>query len=562
MADCYTELEKSGVYIPPEYEDREIVINGMPWRKLKGIYYGDRNNYYKIYDEIEKYKGEEKLQVAMQMYRIACISDLWFILYFVMRIPTANHPFVVKACKDVQFGPPNRTIDLWAREHFKSSIITIAESIHKILRDPEKRIGIFSYSRPAAISFLRAIKFTLESSALLKGCFPDVLYVNPHTEAFKWSESDGIYVRRKSGAKEATVEAYGLLEGMPVGKHYTDRVYDDVETPDMTYTPEITQKLKDMFDMSQNLGTLDGVHRVVGTPYSHEGLLMYLADKKDASNESLYTLRKKPATDDGTPNGQPLLLPESRMVELRTNKSQFYSQQLVDPTPQGTQQMRYEHIKGVWAGDVPPDLYKFMTVDPAGQRKDRVGDSWAILVCGVEPCMNDNGASDLYILDIVCEPLTEVEAIDTVVKMYSRNGRILKIGVEKTGQTTTEIHVANALRAKGKIVSIENGTLEILRPAGRSKESRIVENLNWPLDNGKIHILNSIPNAYKERLRIEMQRFPFWHDDLIDALSYQYDLIKSYRFGKRNPGFTERKKDAWDIAMEADPRPKYSWMYT
>jgi hypothetical protein len=222
---------------------------------------------------------------------------------------------------------------------------------------------------------------------------------------------------------------------------------------------------------------------------------------------------------------------------LRTNPRTFRSQQLLNPTPLGTQRLAFSHIKEVEPKDVPKRLFKFMTVDPAGVRKDkRQGDSWGIVVVGVDPYLDDVGASDLYILDMIIEPMSEAEALSRVVDTYIKSGRVLKLGVEKVGLSTMEIHVTNALRAKGRTVTVESGGMVLLKPAGRAKEQRIEASLAWPLNNGKIHVVSTVPTAYKERLRLEMDKFPFWHDDGLDALAYAYDIIKDYRFGQRDFG--------------------------
>jgi hypothetical protein len=444
-----------------------------------------------------------------------------------------------------------------------TSIITTAHTIQRILKNPEERIAIFSYSKTMAVGILRPIKYLFENSALLKACFPDVLWDDPSKQAPKWSEEIGITVRRRSSARECTLEAHGLIEGMPTGRHYTGRIYDDVETSDLTYTPEIMSRLKETFDLSQALGSVEGWHWVIGTPYHHEGLLMYLKGKT-MNGKPLYNIREKPATLDGTPNGEPVYFTPEHWALLQSSftRQQLFSQYLLNPTPRGTEKLCFDRINLIEPRDIPQRLFRFMTIDPAGVRKDRVGDSWAMYVIGVEPYRDDLGASNIYILDMVCEPMSESEALDAVVAMYLRSGRILKLGIEKVGMMTAEIHIANALRARGKILTIENGGLELLRPAGRAKEERIEKNLMWPLNNGKIHISTAVPAAYRERLRMEMGKFPFWHDDALDALAYIYDLVRNYRFGARPEAEGEKKKrDVWDEAFRKANEPKkHSWM--
>jgi hypothetical protein len=126
--------------------------------------------------------------------------------------------------------------------------------------------------------------------------------------------------------------------------------------------------------------------------------------------------------------------------------------------------------------------------------------------------------------------------------------------VEKAGMSTTEIHVKNALFAKRRIVSIEAGSLHILNPAGRSKQHRIESALLTPLKNGKIHILDSIPYEYRERLCVEMDKFPHFHEDGLDMLSYVYDVIKDCRFGMEENEAAKKaaqeKHDKWNEAFE------------
>jgi hypothetical protein len=469
-----------------------------------------------------------------QLYRHLAQVDPFFFCYFILGIKECNVPFVARASNELEKDDLDRGLYLWSREHYKSTLITTVKVIQKVLNNPEETIAIFSYSKSAAIKLLRPIKRLFEQSTFLKWLFPDILYENPEVEADKWSEEIGLLVKRRSVCREHTIEAHGLIESSPTGSHFSGRVYDDVETLELANSPDLMEKLIEAFDMSDNLGRAGGWHCVVGTTYTHTGLLQNLRERRRLDGSPYYKLSLKPATDDGTPNGKPVLLSQERLDDLRT-KPAFFSQQLLDPTPRTNRPIRYERIKHVPTHQIPQKLWKFMAVDPAGTNKNKHGDSWGIIVAGVRPFRDDVGASDVYILDMLAEQMEVGEAMDKIVRMYKKHGRILKLGVERVASTTFEIHVTKALQAAGISCTLDNGRMEILKPAGRHKHDRIAHNLQWSLDNGKIFMSTGVDAAYKERLRMEMDKFPFWHDDLLDSLAYIYDLFRNYRFGAWTP---------------------------
>ena len=85
-----------------------------------------------------------------------------------------KHQWLLERCKEVEANP-NGHLDLWARDHRKSSIITYAKSIQDILASHgdnplpvwngvEVSIGIFSVTRPLAKQFLAQIKREFETN--------------------------------------------------------------------------------------------------------------------------------------------------------------------------------------------------------------------------------------------------------------------------------------------------------------------------------------------------------------------------------------------------------------
>lgn len=404
---------------------------------------------------------------------------------------------------------------------------------------------------------MRPIKEIFEGSNFLKVLFSDVLYENPQGESPKWSEQDGITVKRKGFYKEASIEAHGLIEGMPTGSHFDHRHYDDVVTADNSESPEVMQLVKERFDVSLFLGTAHGTEIVVGTPYHWADAIQYICNKKYEDGTLVYEISRKPCTDDGTESGKPVWLPEEKIRQWKTDRKSFNAQGLLNPSPDHDRKLDQSLIKIVSKKDLPVNLYKFMIVDGAGEKaklkSGKDADAWAFAVVGIDPNLDELGVSSLYVLDLFIKPSNDTDAYKEIVDMYLRNGRILKIGVEKTGTTTVEVHVSNALRSKGKFISVANGKIEILRPSGREKKQRIEDALEWPLTNGKFNVLDTVDEQSLARLRLEMDKHPNWHDDGCDMIAYVYDLIKTFPFrgyvAERKVANVE-KPDGWEAAFK------------
>ena len=140
-------------------------------------------------------------EVERRDFRRRCRTDLHWLLVHGLHRPDCDNEWVKARCAEVQASPDGH-LDLWAREHYKSTIITFAKTIQDILVDPEVTIGIFSHTRPIAKAFLRQIKQEFETNDTLKGWFPDILWENPQKQSPKWSEDEGIVVKRKDTSKE------------------------------------------------------------------------------------------------------------------------------------------------------------------------------------------------------------------------------------------------------------------------------------------------------------------------------------------------------------------------
>lgn len=525
-----------------------ISINGVPFEPAPGC------NYKYPYEEIVKKIKSGFVDVGTgipwdgkypdtgdpyewSIWRNIIKNDLWFVMYFILK-PwgdeagrlRANSPFVVNACREVEDGPKDLTLDVWSRGHYKSSIITKAETIQFTVCNPESSTGIFSHTRPSAKKFMDSIRAVFQSSGLLRDCFRDVIWADCERDAPLWSE-DGLVLKRSSTRSEPTISAWGLVEGMPTGAHFERLVFDDIVTDDIKNSVDQMEKVKEKFDLAQHLGKEGGHQRVIGTFYHHNDPLVYVRDKKklDGKNPQ-YILRLKPGTDDGTATGKPVMISQDRLDFLKGTLG-FDCQILCNPTPIHSQKLNPDYLNKIEPEFIPKNLFRVMIVDQAGDlaaNKDKTGgDSWAMGVFGVEAVKDAAGQHRVFLEDLWVTPASSSEAIDQGIRMYLRAGIVHKLGVEKVGISTTHQHIADALKAHGRHVEFGDAIWDVgvlLRPAGREKKKFIEDAVAWPLNNGKLFYSTSIQKAYIDRLKLEMTNFPVWHDDVLNIFAYLYDV--------------------------------------
>ncbi|MFA5340556.1 MAG: hypothetical protein WC332_02150 [Clostridia bacterium] len=520
----------------------------------KAIY---RSDYAGIFSEIAAGRLEAK-----SAYRWLCLNDLFFITYFVMENPIMNCPFGVQACDMVQDNDPytGYDVEIWARGHLKSFTMTQGQRVQRILQNPETCSLILSYKKPAADKFVFAIMQTLEKPILIQS-FPDILYERPSTQSPSWSVQNGIIVKRNSTSrKEKTVEGAGLLEGMPTGGHWDDMDYDDVETLDTAGSPDITTDLIDAYEMSKNLGMPDGStrRRIIGTFYSHFGLLCHLRDKKDINGNPLHMVRVIPATDNGEKNGKPIFLAQSALDELKTDTYSFNTQQLCNPTPTAEIKLNFNCLRPIEHQFLPKNRLKFVLIDPAGDddvTKGKNNDKWAIGCLSIEPVMDDLGMSKVFIEDIEYGQMALETAIDTAVDVHLRNGRITGTGIERVGTDTTYDHIIRGLRAKRRRAEIKKserdfGNIVLLSPDGKKKTHRIESSLAYPWNNGMIYYVSHLREDVLMAIKDEADKFPFFHVDILDMISYIYKLIEKMQFNFQLQADEDTEDEDYDFRDE------------
>ncbi len=456
-------------------------------------------NYKHDYNEIFKFIANGRIK-RIPTYRELCKKDLFFLLCFGLGRTDVNDPFVVDCILEAE-AEHYDTLDLWAREHYKSTIFTYGLPIQEVILDSNERIGIFSHTRPIAKGFLREIKHTLELDAPIKKWFPNIFYTNPKKESPKWSEDDGLIVKRDGAAKESTFEAWGLVDGQPISKHYTIRVYDDIVTKDSVTTPEQIKKTLDAYELSQSLGTKDGKKRVLGTHYHFADPYTHLRKKES------YKVRIKPAVDE---NDNPVFLSRERLAELKKEQGPyiFSCQQLLKPVAKEDQTFKMEWLK--FYKHLPGFLNIYILVDPAHEKKPD-----SAYTC--MPVIGIDYMANYFLLDMVWSKIDLHERWIALSDLVERYWPVLGIGYEKYGMQADISYFNLKQQESGKYFNISP-------LGGKTGKPDRIKRLVPIFKQGRFYLPKKLMYDGIDLIKIfieeEYNFFPFCvHFDMLDAIS-------------------------------------------
>jgi hypothetical protein len=475
-----------------------------------------------------------------------CLVDRFFLLTQILKRGDAYRPWVFDRCREVEIAPDGY-IDIWAREHYKSTVITFAGCIQEILRDPEITIGIFSHTKPIAKGFLGQIKRELQSNLDLIELFPHILYENPERDSPSWSLDAGITVKREGNPKEATLEAHGLVDGMPTSKHFRVMVYDDVVTRESVNTPEQIQKTTEAWELADNLGTVGGRKWIIGTRYHYADTYAEII-KRGAARARIY-----PATHDGTLTGTPVLFTAAEWARrIRDQGEATVACQLLANPLAGHQRMF--NVEDLRVYETRPEtLMVYLMVDPARSMKKDSAHT-AMVVLGVDY------AGNKYLLDGVDHKMDLMTRWKWLRDLWDKWNNApgvqgIHVGYERYGAIADLDYFQERMTVEG--CSFEITPLEWPRDGEGSKNDRVQRltpdlkahrfYLPYPTDaealtarqrameasgygyriSQKIRRLDQDRKMYDvtERLRMQFSYFPFGErKDLIDAASRIYDL--------------------------------------
>lgn len=443
-------------------------------------------------------------------------EDLYFLLMVVLGRKDIRHDWLFARCREVQ-ARPDGYLDLWSREHYKTTILTYGLNILEIVNNPEVTIGIFSYKKDNAVGqFLRPLKQTFEENRLIKTLWPDIFYENPERESPLWTIDHGLTVKRRTARKEATVSAWGVIQGQPIGSHFDILDYDDVVTSD-TVSEGMLGKTTEQVSASFNLGVRGGRKRMRGTRWSFNDTYAEMLSRE------AFKPRVYPATANGKVDGEPVFMSREELGNrLREQGSYvFAAQMLLDPVATSQRRLNPDLLNFYTGSETGEGMALYLVVDPAGSKKKN-SDFTVMAVIGI------GADGNKYLLDLVRDRLNLLERIDTAIRLHKR-WKPEDVGWEAYGKDSDieAVELEMERRRPRYMFGIKK-----LAGTGQSKEQRI-ERMLPDLEQGRWWFPQTLWTArdgkqvdlIRELVEEEMRNFPFaLHDDGLDAISRVYDL--------------------------------------
>lgn len=453
-------------------------------------------------------------------------TDLYFLLRYLLNRKDVGHPWTFARCREVQASPDGH-VDLWARFHHKSSVITFGKTIQDILAthgedripwagtDRELTGVIFSFNRPSSKKFLDQIKHELETNEKLKTLFDDVLYRKPEVESPKWSLDGGIIVRREGNPREATLEAHGLVDGMPTGGHWLLKVYDDVITERYATNPEMVEKSIQAWELSLPLGDpVGGRSRYIGTRYHSNDCYRAIIDR-GAAKPRIY-----PATDSGRRDGNYVRYTKDQIEELCRGMSNatFAAQMLQNPMSDEAQKINTSDLQ--WYDGQSTGGNRYLLVDPAGEQK-KTSDYTVIVVLEL------GADGNLYLLDGIRDRLRLKERASAVIAFH-RKYRPRVTGYEKYGMQA-DIEYLQERQEQEKyrftVTPVGGNQLSKLDRMKRLVPYIEEQRLYLPRTLWKMDYEGKRYDFVQALIKNEIECFPFLvHDDMLDCMSRLFDI--------------------------------------
>lgn len=434
------------------------------------------------------------------------------------------------------------------RDIGKTSLVTRANALWQVCRNPNATVAIFNEKEANSIKWLRAIREVVESSKVFQTLYRDLLpkglLEGSVAKRWKWNDAE-LQFQRDRIVPEASITALGVTAAT-TGGHWSHIIKDDILSFEAARSPVVMQMIREWVDSARNLESpaQKGNDLFVCTPWGYDDAYSYVLGKWGDE----YQLYRRGALEGGesiipTKWSTPELM---RMQQL--DPYNFAAQYLcrpsagrdvsfqqewvrwssVKPGPTGEQvtidlaaydpQARDSEVEELAPQSVPlHQLATVLLVDPAPSeetdRRAQPGSRNALVMTGLDPW------GRYHVLDVWTGRSDPVDVIHKMLDMM-KVWQCDTVAIEKVVFSVLYRHwLTQEADRRGQYVR----TLD-LEPQRRAKDTRI--NALIPPFRQGLFYLNRGSAGAKELVQ-EILEYPYSRTrDILDALGYAADVLR------------------------------------
>ena len=311
---------------------------------------------------------------------------------------------------------------------------------------------------------------------------------------------------------EATIEAWGLVDGQPTSKHFRILLYDDVVVAGSVTTPEMIAKTMTEMERSYNLGTTPGIKRAAGTRWHFADAYRTIIDRGTLKP------REHPGKKGGTEDGESVFWSEEIHEQKRRDMGPYtYAAQiLLNPKADATQGFKREWLRNYSKMEpvATARMNKYLLVDAASSKK-KGSDYTAMMVVGL------GSDGNYYVLDMVRDRLNLAERLDRLFTLH-RKWKPKQVRYERYGMMAD----IEAIKARQES---ETYRFDVTEVAGVTSKQDRIRRLIPMFEQGKVYLPKTLHVTDWQKNTVDLvhsfieeEYYPFpvgLHEDMLDALA-------------------------------------------